>query len=92
MYLSSPVADGTFLYGFSNKRKGQLFCLDAATGAVKWTTEGRGGDNAAIQLAGDHLMVLTTGGDLLILDAIPPDTMKCAATGSPTAQPGGIPR
>ncbi len=67
LYMSSPVADGTFLYGFSNKRKGQLFCLDATTGAVKWTTEGRGGDNAAIQLAGDHLMVLTTGGDLLIL-------------------------
>jgi outer membrane protein assembly factor BamB len=67
MYMSSPVADSTFLYGFSSKRKGQLFCLDAATGAATWTTEGRGGMNAAIQSAGANLIVLTTDGDLLVL-------------------------
>src|SRR3972149_1688028 len=59
MYMSSPVADGTLIYGFSNKRKGQLFCLDAATGTPRWTTEGRGGTNAALQSAGDNLIVLT---------------------------------
>ena len=67
MYMSSPVADGTLLYGFSSKRKGQLFCLDAATGAVKWTTEGRGGTNVALQSAGDNLIVLTTDGELLVV-------------------------
>ena len=42
------MSDGTFRYGFSSKRQGQLFCLDAATGAATWMTEGRGGMNAAI--------------------------------------------
>lgn len=71
MYVSSPVVDGTFVYGFSNKRKGQLFCLDAKTGTVKWATEGRAGMNAAIQSAGADLLVLTTEGDLLVVKRNP---------------------
>jgi outer membrane protein assembly factor BamB len=66
MYMSSPVVDGNFVYGFSNKRKGQLFCLEAKTGTVKWTTEGRGGTNAALQRAGENLLVLTTDGELIV--------------------------
>ena len=71
MYMSSPVVDGGFLYGFSNRRKGQIFCLEAATGKVKWATEGRGGTNAALQLAGPNLVVLTTDGDLLVVKKNP---------------------
>jgi outer membrane protein assembly factor BamB len=67
MYMSSPVADGGFIYGFSSRRKGQLFCVDAATGKVKWSTEGRTGMNAALQIAGPHLVVLTTEGELLVV-------------------------
>jgi outer membrane protein assembly factor BamB len=67
MYMSSPVADGSFLYGFSSKRKGQMFCLDARSGTVKWTTEGRGGTNATIQSAGPYLVVLTTDGDMTVV-------------------------
>jgi len=67
MYMSSPVADGSFIYGFSNRRKGQLFCLEAATGKVKWTTEGRAGMNAALAVAGSNLVVLTTEGELLVV-------------------------
>lgn len=66
MYMSSPVVDGDYVYGFSSKRKGQLFCLDAKSGKVKWTTEGRSGANAALQLAGPNLVVLTTEGDLIV--------------------------
>jgi outer membrane protein assembly factor BamB len=71
MYMSSPVADGPYIYGFGSKRKGQLFCLDARTGAAKWTTEGRAGSNAAIQSAGAYLVVLTTDGEMLILNRNP---------------------
>ncbi len=71
MYMSSPVADGGFLYGFSNKRKGQLFCLDAKTGTVKWTTEGRGGTNASLQSVGPNLLVLSTEGDLIVVRRSP---------------------
>ena len=66
MYMSSPVVDGAVVYGFSSKRKGQLFCLDAKTGTVSWTTEGRGGTNAALQSAGTGLLVLTTDGELIV--------------------------
>jgi outer membrane protein assembly factor BamB len=71
MYMSSPVADGTLVYGFSNRRKGQLFCLDAATGTVQWATEGRGGTNASLQIAGPNLVVLTTEGELLVVKRSP---------------------
>ena len=71
MYMSSPIVDGTFLYGFSSKRKGQLFCLDAKTGTVKWATDGRAGMNAAIQSAGADLVVLTTEGELIVVRKSP---------------------
>jgi len=71
MYMSTPVADGDFIYGFSSKRKGQIFCLDAKTGTTKWATEGRGGMNAAIQSAGDNLIVLTSEGELIVAKRAP---------------------
>jgi outer membrane protein assembly factor BamB len=71
MYMSSPVVDSTLVYGFSNRRKGQLFCLDATTGRVQWTTEGRAGTNASIQIAGGHLVVLLSEGDLLVVKRNP---------------------
>ena len=71
MYMSSPIVDGTHVYGFSNKRKGQLFCLDATTGKVTWSTEGRAGMNASLQSAGADLVVLTTDGELLIVKRNP---------------------
>ena len=67
MYMSSPVVDGGYIYGFSNRRKGQIFCADAKTGVVKWTTEGRSGANATLQLAGPNLVVLTTDGELIVV-------------------------
>jgi len=71
MYMSSPVVDGTHVYGFSNKRKGQLFCLDTTSGTVTWSTEGRAGTNAALQSAGADLVVLTTEGELLVVKRNP---------------------
>jgi outer membrane protein assembly factor BamB len=71
MYMSSPVVDGSFVYGFGSKRKGQLFCLDARIGTAKWATEGRAGTNAGLQSAGPNLIVLTTEGEMLILRRTP---------------------
>jgi outer membrane protein assembly factor BamB len=67
MYMSSPVADGDVIYGFTNRRKGQIFCVEAATGKVRWATEGRAGGNASLQIAGPNLIVLTTEGELLVV-------------------------
>jgi outer membrane protein assembly factor BamB len=66
MYLSSPVLDGDLLFGLSNLRKGQLFCLDARTGDVLWTTEGREGQNASILQSQKEIFLLTNDADLIV--------------------------
>lgn len=71
MYLSSPVADGAVIYGFSTRRKGQLFCLDARTGKARWTTEGRFAASASLVGAKPNLVVLTTDGELVVVKQSP---------------------
>ena len=55
----------------SNKKKGQIVAVDAATGALEWATEGRAGDQAAILLTAAHVLVLTTGGELVLVRRSP---------------------
>jgi outer membrane protein assembly factor BamB len=66
MYMNSPVLDGDYLFGMSSKRKGQYFCLEAATGKVLWATEGREGANASILNAKDALLILTSDANLIV--------------------------
>jgi outer membrane protein assembly factor BamB len=66
MYMSAPVfADGA-VYGLSNKRKGQFVALEAATGAVRWATEGREGEHASVLVAPSHVLFVTNAGDLVV--------------------------
>ena len=67
MYMSTPVLADGVLYGLSSKKKGQVVAVDAATGALKWATEGRAADQAAILLTPAHVLVLTTGGELVLV-------------------------
>lgn len=64
--MASPVTDGERVYGFSNRRKGQLFALDPATGEVIWQDEGRGGENAVLAMSGGWLFVSNTEAELKI--------------------------
>lgn len=64
--MASPVTDGTWVYGFSNRKKGQLFVLDPASGKVVWNDEGRGGDNVTLTVAGAYLLVSTTAAELKV--------------------------
>jgi outer membrane protein assembly factor BamB len=66
MYMSSPVVSGDLLFGFSHLKKGQLFCLDARTGATLWTGPPRAGDNAAILASSSTLYALIPDGQLTI--------------------------
>ncbi len=66
MYMSSPVVVGDSIFGFSHRNKGQFFCLDAATGSTRWTSDGRQGDNAAVVAAGSVLLLLTTEAELIV--------------------------
>lgn len=65
--MASPVTDGGRVYGFSDRRKGQLFALDPATGDVIWEDEGRGGQNAVLTMAGPWLLVANTGAELKVM-------------------------
>jgi outer membrane protein assembly factor BamB len=87
MYMSSPVLSGDHLFGFTEKRRGSLFCLDARDGKLLWTDEGRQGDNASLVLAGGDLLVLTTEGELLVVPASPGGykvTASYEVAGTPT--------
>src|SRR6185503_4629027 len=66
MYMSSPVAGDGLIYGFSAKRKGQFVALDAETGALKWASEGREGEQATILLAPANVLYLTNTGALVV--------------------------
>ena len=68
MYMSSPVLASGTLYGHSSTRSGQFVALDAATGAVRWASEGREGDHASILIAGDDLLLLTSDAELLVAE------------------------
>jgi len=66
MYMSSPVLAGDLLFGMTHRNRGQYFCVDPATGAAKWTGEGRQGENAAVVSVGDVLLGLDTDGELVV--------------------------
>jgi outer membrane protein assembly factor BamB len=66
MYMSSPVYGDGLIYGLSSKKKGQFFAIDAKTGAVRWTTEGREGEHASLLLTPQHVIILTNGADLIV--------------------------
>jgi outer membrane protein assembly factor BamB len=67
-YMSTPVLAGERLLGFSNRRKGQVVALDPRTGKSLWESDGRLGDNGALVLWGEWLLVLTTEGELLVME------------------------
>ena len=66
MYMSTPVLADGILYGLSSRKKGQIVAVDAATGTLKWATEGRAADHASILLTPAHVLLLTTGGELVL--------------------------
>jgi outer membrane protein assembly factor BamB len=69
--MSSPVMNGTTLYGLSHRNRGQFFALDLATGKTLWTTPGRDGENASLIAAGALLLLSTTNAELIVARASP---------------------
>jgi outer membrane protein assembly factor BamB len=67
LYMTSPVAQGTTLFGLSHRNRGQFFALDAETGKTLWTTRGREADNAALVAIGGAILALTTNSELIVL-------------------------
>jgi outer membrane protein assembly factor BamB len=67
MYMSTPVVADGIIYGLSSKKKGQIVAVDAASGTLKWATDGRAAEHASILLTPAHVLVLTTGGELVLV-------------------------
>ncbi len=67
VWTSSFVLDGPDLYGFFYSKRGQFGSIDARTGEVIWTSEGRQGLAAAMLDIGDHLMAIRNDGQLFVL-------------------------
>ena len=70
--LATPVVVNGYLY--SQGPKGDYVCVDAANGQLKWSQAGFGGtkkDYSSTIAAGDKLLVLTEGGQLILLAADP---------------------
>jgi outer membrane protein assembly factor BamB len=65
-YLSTPVLVNGRIFGFSQRKRGQFFALDATSGETLWLSEGRQGDNAALVAGGGALYLLTTGSELTV--------------------------
>ncbi len=71
MYMSTPVESGGYLFGLTNRSRGQFFCLDIGTGKTMWTTKGREAENAAFLTAGPLVMAMTTEGELVVMRSNP---------------------
>jgi len=69
MEMSSPVINGGLVYGFSDLRSGQLFCLQPSSGKVLWTGETRAGKNAQFLSIPGHVLALVDHGQLHVLRA-----------------------
>jgi outer membrane protein assembly factor BamB len=70
--FSSPVLVDGHLYGLGPA--GEFFCADARTGKQRWTVEAsQGGVNAVAQCLalGKNILVLSDGGELLLIPANP---------------------
>jgi outer membrane protein assembly factor BamB len=71
--FNSSVLHGGYIYGFDEN----IFaCIDARTGERKWKG-GRYGYGQAL-LAGDHIVVLTESGDLVLVKASPESHQEAA--------------
>ena len=67
--MSTPLVKGQNLIGFSEKRRGQYFCLDATSGDILWTGDGREGENAALVDVGSVILALNTASELVVFTA-----------------------
>lgn len=90
-YMSTPVLAEGRIYGFSHRKQGQFFALDAATGRTVWLSDGRQGDNAAVLAGGGMLFLLTNESELVVApqagDAFAPKQTWQAAESPTWAHP-----
>jgi outer membrane protein assembly factor BamB len=66
MYVSNPVVIADTLFGLSHRARGQLFALDANTGAVLWLGQPREAENTALVKTDALLFLLNDDAELIV--------------------------
>jgi outer membrane protein assembly factor BamB len=69
-HFNSPVHSGGYVFGLdgeAGKRRSSLVCLDLASGDEKWRAKTV--NHGSLILAGDKLLILTEGGDIILAAA-----------------------
>jgi outer membrane protein assembly factor BamB len=61
--------NGDAMIGLTSRNSGQYFAVDAKTGKVLWSSDGRQANNAAIQKADQVVFSLQNDGELVVLRA-----------------------
>ena len=67
--MSNAVLSGDVMFGLTSRNLGQYYAVEAKTGQVLWTSEGRQASNVAMARAGDVLFGLEDDGELVVLRA-----------------------
>jgi outer membrane protein assembly factor BamB len=67
--LSNAVLAGDVMFGLTSRNLGQYYAVEAKTGKILWTSEGRQANNVAMARAGTSLFSLENDGELLVLRA-----------------------
>ena len=65
-FLSTPVAMGRWLYGYSDTKRGRLYTLDSRTGDLVWSSRGRMADYASLIATPSAILVLADDGTLSV--------------------------
>jgi outer membrane protein assembly factor BamB len=78
-HYATSVYKGGFLYGYHGRQEeGQsLRCIEFKTGKVRWNVDGFGA--GTITLAGDRLLLMREGGELVLAAAAPGAFLQIAA-------------
>jgi outer membrane protein assembly factor BamB len=63
---SSPLLYGTHLVAVNEKRRGQITCMDLATGKVTWTCDGNKGENVTLYDLGSFVLAATFNGEMIV--------------------------
>lgn len=67
--MSNAVLDGDVMFGRADRNLGQYYAVDARTGKMLWTSEGRQSVNAALARASKVVFSLEDDGELVVLRA-----------------------
>ena len=67
--MSNAVLSGDVMFGLTSRNLGQYYAVEANTGKVLWTSEGRQAGNVAMARSRDVLFSLEEDGELVVLRA-----------------------